>query len=69
MNQGRLFDFAGYRIKLAYSLVCQSFNEMFADLEQHDRQLLVCLTEPERVTLKSLLGRLVKDLPAARESP
>jgi DNA-binding MarR family transcriptional regulator len=32
MNHGRLFDFVGYRIKLAYSLVFQSFNEMFADL-------------------------------------
>jgi DNA-binding MarR family transcriptional regulator len=32
MNHGRLFDFAGYRIKLAYSLAFQSFNAMFAEL-------------------------------------
>ena len=31
MNHGRLFDFTGYRIKLAYGLVFQSFNEMFAE--------------------------------------
>jgi DNA-binding MarR family transcriptional regulator len=144
MNHGRLFDFAGYRIKLAYSLVFQTFNEMFAELnlafgqysvlaliglnpgasqlalaqatgldgstivpitnrfaklgwikrvrrsddrrvyavritpagqaildradvliEEHDRQLLASFTEHERQTLKDLLGRLVKDLPAA----
>jgi DNA-binding MarR family transcriptional regulator len=145
MNHGRLFDFAGYRIKLAYSLVFQSFNDMFAELnlafgqysvlaliglnpgvsqlalaqaagldsstivpitnrfaklgwikrvrrsedrrvyavritpagqaildkadtliEEHDRQLLASFSDDERETLKNLLGRLVKDLPAAR---
>jgi DNA-binding MarR family transcriptional regulator len=145
MNHGRLFDFAGYRIKLAYSLVFQSFNKMFAELNlafgqysvlaliglnpgasqlalaqaagldgstivpitnrfaklgwikrvrrsddrrvyavritpagkaildkaniligEHDRQLLASFTEQEREILKDLLGRLVKDLPAAR---
>lgn len=145
MNYGRLFDFAGYRIKLAYSLVFQSFNEMFAELnlafgqysvlvliglnpgvsqlalaqaagldgstivpitnrfaelgwinrvrrtedrrvyalritpagqaildqadhliEEHDRQLLASFTQHERETLKALLGRLIKDWPAAR---
>ncbi len=147
MNQGRLFDFVGYRIKLAYSLVFQSFNDMFADLdlafgqysvlvliglnpgvsqlalaqaagldgstivpitnrfakrgwikrvrrsddrrvyavritpigqaildsanlliEQHDRQLLASFTQKERETLKALLGKLVKDLPAAQNA-
>jgi DNA-binding MarR family transcriptional regulator len=33
MNHGRLFNFTGYRIKLAYGLVFQSFNEMFAELD------------------------------------
>jgi DNA-binding MarR family transcriptional regulator len=32
IDHGRLFDFTGYRIKLAYSLVFQTFNEMFSEL-------------------------------------